>query len=150
MKARILEITLWFIIAIAAPLLLSQICLLLAGNQNRDINPEISGANNLSDAARRLIKKAYQDVDPKTLTDYHVHIAGVDRKKNGNYINQALTSPFSPRKFIIFKFFQDAFGLKEMKNADELVMARLSRLIKALPVVGKFSYPGDLINIITK
>lgn len=92
---------------------------------------------NISDGAKRLIKNAYADVDPKNLRDHHVHLVGID-KKVGTQVNPKMLSWFHPFHRIKTQIYLSAAGVDDIKNANAEYIDRLVRLIKSNKNHGKF------------
>lgn len=95
--------------------------------------------SNLSDGARLLMEKAFEDVDPENLVDYHVHIVGLSPKLYGTFVNKGWQSFFSdPQGYIQFSVYKTASAIDDEEKADAQYMERLSKLIKYQPGKGQY------------
>lgn len=46
----------------------------------------------LTNQARDLVKRAFDDIDPAQLLDYHTHVAGIRTGANGTFVNPKMRS----------------------------------------------------------
>lgn len=91
----------------------------------------------LSSKASDLVKRAFEDIDPARLVDYHVHIAGLGAGGTGLFVNPRMLSwghPFHRMKFAVYK---NACRIQTVERADSEMLERLVDLAQHLPVRGK-------------
>jgi len=92
----------------------------------------------ISPEAMALIDKAYEGIDPSKLRDYHVHIAGLNPKKTGTFVNEDWQSPLHLTSYITFQVYKSASGIKDEEHADSQYLDRLKSLIQYAPQKGKY------------
>ncbi len=74
----------------------------------------------LSPAARALIAKAMEGLDPATpLVDHHVHLIGNGRGRNGIEINPVMFSPLHPKKRFMTSAYLKAAGVPDDAYFEE-------------------------------
>jgi hypothetical protein len=88
---------------------------------------------NISPAAKELIKQAFQGFEGKKIVDIHSHIVGLGAGGTGVMINEEFNSWWHPYKRIQFKIYLSATGIEDVERADQEYIERLVRLIKASP-----------------
>src|SRR5204863_2125916 len=91
----------------------------------------------LSQPASDLVKRAFEDIDPTRLIDYHTHIAGLGTGGTGVFVNPKLRSWKHPAAHLRFKVYMSAAKVTDEHNADAQVVERLVRLIRNIPQHGK-------------
>lgn len=94
--------------------------------------------NRISARADDLIKRAFDDVDPARLVDYHTHVAGLGAGGTGAFVNPKMFSWRHPLHRLKFKTYVSAGGVDHENNADEEIVARLVRLITSIDGHGKY------------
>jgi predicted TIM-barrel fold metal-dependent hydrolase len=85
--------------------------------------------NGISTNAADLIKRAFDDVDPARLVDYHTHIAGIGKGGTGALVNPKMLTWRHPFHRLKFKVYVSASGVNDEKQADQEIVERLVRLI---------------------
>lgn len=93
----------------------------------------------LSAPAAELIRRAYADVDPPRMLDFHVHLLGLGRQGTGAYINPRLMSWKNPLEHLKTRVYLSAASIRNLDDADGEYVRRLTDLIDALPVRGRFA-----------
>ncbi len=84
-----------------------------------------------------LIKRAFDDIDPAHLIDYHTHIAGIGTSPSGAFINPKMRSWTHPFHHLKFKVYLSAAGVADVAHADAQLVNRLVNLIKHISNHGK-------------
>ena len=92
----------------------------------------------LSTRAADLMKRAFEDIDPRKLVDYHTHVVGVGAGGTGNLLNPAMRSKRNPLKYLKFSVYQSACGIKDMENADREFVLRLADQVRHIENHGKY------------
>ncbi len=92
----------------------------------------------LSGPAVDLMKRAFDDIDPQRLVDYHTHIVGVGAGGTGNLLNPAMRSRRHPLKYLKFSVYLSASGIKDMENADREFVLRLADQVRHIEHHGKY------------
>ena len=100
-------------------------------------NPE-EMQEGLSSYASDLIKRAFADIDPSRLVDYHTHVAGLGTGDTGIFINPRLTSWTHPLSYLRFKVYLSAANVTDLEHADTQVVDRLVRLVTNIEHHGKY------------
>lgn len=95
-----------------------------------------------SPGAQMLIARAFNDVTPDRLVDYHVHIAGLGTSGSGAFVNPRMKSWFNPVERMKFGVYVSASGIKSMDNADQEYVRRLVDLIQHIGFQGKYRILG--------
>src|SRR5256886_11675660 len=83
----------------------------------------------ISTNARDLIKRAFDDIDPTRLLDYHTHIAGIGNGTNGTFVNPKMRTWRHPFHKIKFKIYLSAGAVNNVERSDAQIVERLTRLI---------------------
>lgn len=84
-----------------------------------------------------LVKRAFEDVDPAKLVDYHTHIVGVGAGTS-NAVNPKMLSWKHPTHRLKFMVYVSACGVEDVDDADAQYIARLVDLIRHMGPHGKF------------
>lgn len=84
-----------------------------------------------------LIKRAFHDIDPERLIDYHTHIAGIGTSTSGAFINPRMRTWAHPFHHLKFKVYLSAAGVADVANADTQLVERLVNLISHISNHGK-------------
>src|SRR5712692_7720761 len=92
----------------------------------------------LSTPAADLMKRAFDDVDPRRLVDYHTHVVGVGAGGTGNLVNPAMRSWRRPLKYLKFLVYLSAAGIKDLENADREFVLRLADQARHIADHGKY------------
>jgi len=92
----------------------------------------------LSTPAADLMKRAFDDVDPRRLVDYHTHVVGVGAGGTGNLVNPAMRSRRRPLKYLKFLVYLSAAGIKDLENADREFVLRLADQARHIADHGKY------------
>lgn len=90
-----------------------------------------------SQNASDLIKRAFDDIDPSRLVDYHTHIAGIGTSPNGAFINPKMLTWAHPFHHLKFKVYISAAGVADAVNADNQLVERLVKLVRNIQNHGK-------------
>ncbi len=92
----------------------------------------------LSVKAADLVKRAYADIDPARLVDYHTHIAGIGTDDTQNLVNPKMRTWQHPFHRLKFAVYLNAAGVADIAHADTEFAARLVRLIEHIEQHGKY------------
>lgn len=90
----------------------------------------------LSPEARALLDRAYADVDPRKLLDYHVHLLGTGEGGSGCYVNERMRSWRHPLERARFLVYRSAARITDEEKAESQYLERLSALARGQP--GRF------------
>lgn len=85
----------------------------------------------LSDAAKALIAKAWQGLDPPRVLDAHVHVVGTGAGGTGCRLGERMQSPLNPGDYLKFTIYLDAAGVSELAHADQQYLERLDGLSRS-------------------
>ena len=96
---------------------------------------ELSG--HISMQAADLIKRAFDDIDPARLLDYHTHVAGLGTNGTDAFVNPKMLTWRHPLHHLKFKVYLSAGAVTDVEEADEQIVARLARLIRSIEGHGK-------------
>ena len=91
----------------------------------------------LSVASKDLLKRAFEDIDPSKLMDYHTHVAGTGAGGTNLYVNPRMRTWLHPFHRMKFSFYMSACGVKKEENADQEMIGRLLQLAEHAPVRAK-------------
>lgn len=83
-----------------------------------------------------LIKRAFDDIDPARLVDYHTHVAGVG-PDSGAFVNPKMRAWRHPLHHLKFKVYMSAVMVSDVRNADAQIVKRLVRLVTNIEGHGK-------------
>lgn len=92
----------------------------------------------ISTRASDLIKRAFDDIDPAKLVDYHTHVAGIGTSGSGAFVNPKMLSWRHPFHRLKFKVYVSAAGVEDEAVADQQVINRLVRLVSNIEGHGKY------------
>jgi hypothetical protein len=92
----------------------------------------------LSTPAADLLKRAFADVDPQRLVDYHTHVVGVGAGGTVNLVNPAMRSRRRPLKYVKFRVYLSAAGIENIENADREFVLRLADRARHIADHGKY------------
>jgi len=92
----------------------------------------------ISHGARDLIKRAFDNIEPARLVDYHTHIAGLGTNGSGAFVNPKMLSWRHPLHRVKFKTYVSAGGVSDESVADSEIIERLVRLITNIEGHGKY------------
>jgi predicted TIM-barrel fold metal-dependent hydrolase len=106
---------------------------LVGGASSRD-PAAMSGT--LSPAARELLERAYADVEPAKLLDYHVHLLGMGEGASGCYVNERMLSWAHPTDRARFLVYRSAARITDERRVESQYLERLDAL--ARPQGGRF------------
>lgn len=84
----------------------------------------------LSPAARQLFERAYSDVDPGKLLDYHVHLLGMGEGASGCYVNEHMLSWAHPMQRARFLVYRSAARITDERRAESQYLERLDALVR--------------------
>ena len=94
-------------------------------------------AGGLSDGARRLMERCFEDVDPGKRRDYHVHMVGLGTSGSGMSINPRMLSWLSPLHRLRALVYLSGAGVTDEALADQQYSDRLLRLARGIEGGGK-------------
>jgi predicted TIM-barrel fold metal-dependent hydrolase len=92
---------------------------------------------NISLKAGDLIKRAFEEIDPARLLDYHTHVAGIGTSGSGAFINPKMRTWRHPFHRLKFKVYVSAAGVADETQADTQIVERLARLVGNIEGHGK-------------
>jgi predicted TIM-barrel fold metal-dependent hydrolase len=93
----------------------------------------------LSTRAADLTKRAFEEIDPSRLVDYHTHVVGVGAGGTGNLLNPSMRRPARhPIKYLKFSVYRSGCGIKDMLNADREFVMRLADQVRHIEHHGKY------------
>src|ERR671930_1331393 len=81
--------------------------------------------NNVSSKTRDLIKRAFDDIDPGKLLDYHTHVAGLGNGTNGTFVNPKMRTWGHPLHKIKLKIYLSAGGVSDVERSDDQIVDRM-------------------------
>ncbi|MBL8916511.1 MAG: amidohydrolase family protein [Archangium sp.] len=85
----------------------------------------------LSNAAKDLIAKAWQGLDPSRVLDTHVHVVGLGKGGTGCEVGERLQSVTNPMEYMKFSIYLAASGVQNLEQADAQYIERMSSLAKS-------------------
>lgn len=91
----------------------------------------------ISQDASELIKRAFDDVDPRRLVDHHVHIAGLGSNGSKAFVNAKMRTWKHPFHRLKFKVYMSSAGVEDEHRADMQFFSRLADLVSNIPNHGK-------------
>jgi predicted TIM-barrel fold metal-dependent hydrolase len=83
-----------------------------------------------------LIKRAFDDIDPARLVDYHTHVAGVG-PDSGAFVNPKMRAWRHPLHHLKFKVYMSAVMVSDVRDADAQIVKRLVHLVTNIEGHGK-------------
>ena len=92
----------------------------------------------LSRKAADFVKRAFDDVDPSRLADYHTHVAGLGAGDTRNFVNPKMRSWRHPLHRLKFAVYLSAAGVEDEERADQQFAERLVRLVSNIEHHGKY------------
>ncbi len=92
----------------------------------------------LSPQAQRLVDRAFADVDPGRLRDYHVHVIGNDPGAFGTWVNPRMLAWWGLKHKLIGDVYRSGAGITDIDRLDTQYMTRLIYLIRSMPTRGRF------------
>lgn len=84
-----------------------------------------------------LVKRAFDDIDPPKLVDYHTHVAGIGVGTNGTFVNPRMLTWRHPVHKLRFKTYLSAGAVRDVERADQQIIERLVRLVGSIEGHGK-------------
>ena len=91
----------------------------------------------ISARAAALIKRAFEEIDPARLVDYHTHIAGIGTSGTDTFVNPKMLTWRRPFHRLKFKIYLSAGAVADIEQADEQMIERLVSLIRSIENHGK-------------
>jgi len=91
----------------------------------------------ISTQTRDLIERAFEDIDPSRLVDYHTHIAGLGKGTNGTFVSPKMLTWRHPVQKFRFKIYLSAGAVTDVERADQQIVGRLARLVRNIEGHGK-------------
>ncbi|MDH3592827.1 MAG: amidohydrolase [Planctomycetota bacterium] len=98
---------------------------------------EPAALESLSPAARALVERAYEGIEPGRLADYHVHMVALGTETVGAFVNPAMRTWRHPMRRFRFLVYLSAAGVRDLENADAAYRDRFLGLIDNLPHPGR-------------
>src|ERR1044071_2200416 len=92
----------------------------------------------LSPNAADLIKRAFDNIDPARLIDYHTHVAGLGAGTNGTFVNPKMRTWRHPFHRLKLKVYLSGSGVTDEHRADDPSISRLVRLGSSIEGHGKY------------
>ncbi len=93
--------------------------------------------DDLSGSAGDLLKRAWEDIDPDRLIDYHTHVAGLGTDGTEAFINARMLSWAHPFHRVKFAVYLTAYGVRNEKHTDSKLVARIVDLVRHTPLHGR-------------
>ena len=84
----------------------------------------------LSDGARRLMDRSFEDVDPSKRRDYHVHMVGLGTNNSGMSVNRKMLSWLYPMHRLRAAVYMSGAKVTDRSQADQQYADRLVSLIR--------------------
>jgi len=94
-------------------------------------------ATTLSQKTADLIKRAFDDVDPRRLVDHHVHIAGLGAGGTNAFVNAKMHTWAHPFHRLKFKVYMSSAGIEDERRGDAEFVERLANLVSSIANHGK-------------
>ena len=91
----------------------------------------------ISSKAADLVKRAFEDIDPQRLVDYHTHVAGIGQDGTEAFVNPKMLSWKHPLHRLKFKVYLSAGAVNDVEQADTQIVGRLARLVSNIEGHGK-------------
>src|SRR5947209_18761966 len=91
----------------------------------------------LSAKASDLVKRAFADVDPARLVDYHTHIAGIGTGDSANADNPKMRTWRHPFHRLKVAVYLSGAGVEHLEQADREFAARRASLTERIEGVGE-------------
>ena len=108
-----------------------------ASSHSRGLHPTAREfEDRLGIKAGDLIKRAFDDIDPARLVDYHIHVVGVG-PDSGAFVNPKMRRWRNPLHHLKFKIYMSAGMVNDVRNADAQIMKRLVHLVTNIEGHGK-------------
>ena len=92
--------------------------------------------NKISTKAGEFIKRAFGDIDPARLIDYHTHVAGIG-KGTGAFVNPKMLTWKHPFHHLKFRVYLSAGAVTDIERADAEIVERLVRLVSNIEGHGR-------------
>ena len=92
----------------------------------------------LSPRASDLVKRAFADIDPARLVDYHTHVAGIGAGETDNLVNPKMRTWRHPLHRLKFAVYLSAAGVEDLGHADREFAERLASLVRHIEPHGKY------------
>ena len=92
----------------------------------------------LSPKASDLVKRAFDDIDPSRLVDYHTHVVGIGKGGTNAFVNPKMLTWRRPFDRLKFKVYLSAGAVTDVEHADEQIIERLVRLVSNIEGHGKY------------
>jgi mannonate dehydratase len=93
----------------------------------------VRAAAPLSPEARALLERTWEGLDPARVVDAHVHLVGLGQGASGCYVNPRMRSIWSLRRFIRYRLYLRAGGVRDEERGDAQYLDSLVRLASAPP-----------------
>lgn len=91
----------------------------------------------MSDGAQALVDAAYDGIEPGELRDYHSHLLTIGTSGSGGYVHPHMLDWKHPMARFRAAVYMSGAGVDDLGNADDEYLARMVRLIRALPNPGR-------------
>ncbi len=96
----------------------------------------------ISSKSGDLIKRAFDEIDPARLVDYHTHVAGLGTDGSGAFVNPKMRTWRHPFHRLKFKVYVSAGGVSDETHADTQIVERMVRLVSNIKGHGKHRLLG--------
>ena len=90
-----------------------------------------------SPEAKELIDKAFEEIDPARLVDFHTHMLAIGTSVKDAWVNPRNREGLNIDR-IKFAIYASASGIKNIENTDQEYLARLVRLARGIKRHGKY------------
>ncbi len=85
----------------------------------------------MSQAAKDLIARAWQGLDPAKVLDVHVHVLGTGTGGTGCFVGPRMSSLTSPIEYLKFSIYEQASGVTDSDQCDLQYIDRLVGLMRS-------------------
>lgn len=85
----------------------------------------------LSDAARALVAKAWEGLDPAQVLDVHVHVVGLGQDGTGCFVGERMLTPANPLEYLKFTVYRTAAGVTDDQKCDVQFVQTLAGLLRS-------------------
>jgi len=90
-----------------------------------------------SDSTKTLIDRAFADIDPARLVDFHTHVIAIGTSVKEAFVNSRMRSGINLER-LKFLIYASAADVKNIDNADQEYLTRLVRLARSSKRQGKY------------
>jgi predicted TIM-barrel fold metal-dependent hydrolase len=90
-----------------------------------------------SPAARALVERALEGLDPRNVVDLHAHVAGSEADESGCELSPDMRSWLHPWRRIQYSIYLEACGVDDLERGAEQMVERLLAVQRAPPLAGR-------------